>query len=281
MADNVDIASLLRKAKVAAVKLSQSDAVTWIDSELDGYDCSYDDLPDYRRTHGTLRAKSPYNGLVPIFISDTKTEELVTRAPMTEGVGTLAKLLQGQLNGGTLHYNMAAFHRDAILSLMEVRMEPLLLLSHSQIENILSRVTSLVLNWSLELEANGILGENMSFDRDEKRKANEVTRTIIAQNIGHIGAVGDEAKTEVSISSSGVQNIDQRKLADFLEQSRSATDLLPNNLKEDVLKKLNDLEITTTEVEKRSILTSLKSVLEGATGNVAAQGIIQLISAIL
>ncbi len=35
---HVDVASLLRKAKAAAMKLDQADASTWMKAELDGYE---------------------------------------------------------------------------------------------------------------------------------------------------------------------------------------------------------------------------------------------------
>ncbi len=279
--DNVDVASLLRKAKVAAVKLKQTGAISWIDKELDGYTCSFDELPDYRKTHGTLKARNPYHGLIPFIFNEPETDELLTRAPMLEGVGTLQKLLSGQEKGSLLRLNMSAVHRNAIIGLMEVKLEPVLLLSYSQIETILSRVTSLVLNWALELEANGILGENMGFKPDDEQKASIVTQKIIAQNIGHIGDSQDNAKTNVSISSSGGQNIDQRKLAEFLEQTRSATDLLPDELKADVKKLIEQIEATENSEHQRSLLGSLRNTLEGASGNLAAQGIIQLIASIV
>lgn len=141
-----DVVTLLRKAKVAAVKLSQLDAVHWIDAELDGYDCKYDDLPSYRKTHGILKVKNPYHGYVPLFCGNAKTEDLLTRAPMAGGIGSLQNLIAVGNPENQLIFNMSARQRNAIIELFKLEWEPILFLSRSQIEIVLNRVVSLILN---------------------------------------------------------------------------------------------------------------------------------------
>lgn len=281
IAKDCNISSLLRKAKVAATKLKQKDAVLWITNELDGYTCDYDELPNYRRTHGVLKLKNPYHGLIPYIIQDERTEELLTRTPFTDGIGTLEKLLVGQEKGQMLHYKMAPIARNFILESLEAPMEPILLVSYSQIETILNRVTSLVLDWALELESRGILGEGMSFSPQDTKRASEATQTIIAQNIGNIGNTSGSSRTDVKIESSGKQQIDQRQLSHLVNQARQASDLLPDDLRNGTRSLLDEIDQAKSEDEKRKKLLSLRNILEGATGNVAAQGIIQLIASIL
>ncbi|MBA4043590.1 MAG: hypothetical protein C0471_04105 [Erythrobacter sp.] len=48
---NVRVDQLLRKVKLAAVKLGLSDALLWVDEELNGYQ-DREELPDYRKTRG-------------------------------------------------------------------------------------------------------------------------------------------------------------------------------------------------------------------------------------
>ncbi|UTS81065.1 AbiTii domain-containing protein [Phaeobacter piscinae] len=280
MSNEVDVASLLRKAKVAAVKLKQADAVRWIDSELDGYDCGYDDLPDYRKTHGSLKAWNPYRGKIPFMVEDPHTEELITRAPMTDGVGTLQKLVVGAAKNGGLRYNMSTEHRNIVMVIMDIKLEPILTLSTSQLETVLSRVTSLVLNWALELEARGILGEGMTFKPEDTAKATAVTNNIFAQNVGQVGNNSDSANTSISQYSHGDQNIDQRKLYDFLQQAIPASDMLPGDIREEVKRKLVEVRNSDSPEEQGSILQSVKTVLEGASGNLAASGMLQILASV-
>lgn len=279
IADDIDVASLLRKAKVAAIKLRQADASKWIDSELDGYKGQYDDLPAYRQLHGTLRVKNPYHGLQPFIIDDPDTEELATRVPMGDGIATLQKLLRNHQKGH-LMYNMPSGHRNILMSWMEIPLEPVLLISPSQIENILNQVTSMVLNWSLELEAQGIVGEGMTFKPEDAAKATAVTNNIFTQNVGQIGDNSDNAVTRISQRSYGVQNVDQRKLYDFLQQAIPASDMLPEDIREEVKCKLIEVQNSDSHEKQGSILQSVKTVLEGASGNLAASGMLQILTSV-
>lgn len=280
MADEADVAHLLRKAKVAAVKLNQTDAIHWINNELNGYDCRYDDLPDYRKSHGVLKARNPYHGLIPILIKDSRTEELVTRTPFVDSIATLQNLVKGNTKKGGLHYNMSTKHRNFIMEKMEIPMEPILLISTSQIVTILNKVTSLVLDWSLELEAQGILGTGMTFKPEDPAKAAVVTNNIIAQNVGQIGNNSDNADTQISQNAHGDQNIDQKNLSNFLSQAIPASEMLPDNIREEVKKKLYEVENTTDSDTQSNLLNSIKTVLEGASGNLAAVGMLQLLGTV-
>ncbi len=54
---SVSTLDILRKALVVARKLNLKDFEHWIKLELDGYPS--EDVPDYRRTQGQLRAWNP------------------------------------------------------------------------------------------------------------------------------------------------------------------------------------------------------------------------------
>lgn len=279
IADDIDVASLLRKAKVAASKLKQADASRWIDSELDGYKGQYDELPAYRQLHGILRVKNPYRGLQPFIIDEPDIEELVTRMPVFEGIATLQKVLRNHQEG-PLIYNIPSGHRKILMNSMKIPLEPVLLISPSQFENILNQVTSMILNWSLELEAEGIVGEGMTFKPEDSAKATAVTNNIITQNVGQIGNNNDNALTHISQRSHGTQNVDQRKLHDFLQQAIPASNMLPEDIREDVKRKLDEVQNSESPEQQGGILRSIKAVLEGASGNLAASGMLQLLTSV-
>jgi hypothetical protein len=278
---NVDVAGLLRKAKVAAIKLDQNDAAKWIDLELDGYNCKFDDLPDYRRAHGVLKLDNPYRGRIPVHFKSARTEEMMTRAPISAGVGAIQSMIAGADSTSDFLYQMSSQHRNAILESLEIKLPPLLLVTHGQMKIVLERVISLVLNWSLALEKAGVLGEGLSFSREEKEMAKPVTHNIIAQNIGHIGNITDSAKGQVELHSHGDMQLDQRKMENLLAQARDAVGLLPEHLRTEVSDKVQELEAATSDAERRSILQSTRAVLEGAGGNLAATGILGLIASII
>ena len=74
-------------------------------------------------------------------------------------------------------------------------------IAKSALAVIPDRIRSYVLNWSLDLESKGILGEGMTFTAQEKSKAPTViTNNFYApqyQNSGTVGAMGDSAAAGV------------------------------------------------------------------------------------
>lgn len=275
-----DVVVLLRKAKAAAIKLDQNDAVIWIDQELNGYPGGYDSLPDYRLAQGQLKARNPYHGLIPIFYRDQETEKLLSRAPIFDGMASIKKVLDNSSPGEVLQYNLPSGVRQAIIETMEISMEPVLVVSYGVLENIVSRVISLVLDWSLELERAGILGEGMSFSMSEKEKATSVTQNIFAQNVGNVGAANESQKVNIGSMTAGDINIDQRKLDNFIEEADATKGMLPPELLEAFSDELEKLKASDDPANKRAILGSIRHILEGASGSVVAQGLIQLISTI-
>jgi allophanate hydrolase subunit 1 len=66
-------------------------------------------------------------------------------------------------------------------------------LAAGQINGIFDAVRNLTLDWSLQLEQAGVLGENMLFTLTEKQEAQSVTQQFFIQNAGVVGNVSDSA----------------------------------------------------------------------------------------
>lgn len=64
------ITDLLRRAKLAAVKLKTQDFATWVDLEITGY-TDQPAVPDYRLVRGILKFLNPYHGWQPILGLET------------------------------------------------------------------------------------------------------------------------------------------------------------------------------------------------------------------
>ncbi|MBP8233479.1 MAG: hypothetical protein KAY22_14335 [Rhizorhabdus sp.] len=62
---NVKVSDLLRRVKLAAVKLQLEDTAEWVDRELRGYS-DPETVPTYRRTVGQLRAHTLFHGILPV-----------------------------------------------------------------------------------------------------------------------------------------------------------------------------------------------------------------------
>jgi hypothetical protein len=186
------VTEILRTAKLISAKLGLTDISEWINAELTGYS-EPSTVPAYREiTGGTLQVHNPYRGwelagqlgpndlkfrsIQPVSeIEDLAKAEFVTTTPPK-------KFPLRTMGGGPDGLSMQ-FHQRIVHSPMEMR-------------GILEAIKEQVLNWAIELEQRGILGEDMSFDNEEKQKAHNQTF-----NIQHFtGVLGDVKNSSVNVS---------------------------------------------------------------------------------
>jgi hypothetical protein len=275
-----DTAVLLRKAKLAATKLNESQATSWISSEMDGYTCHPDELPSYRRLYGELRARNPYNGLIPLETRNAELEQALSFAPVFQGIASIEDNLRSQDDDAVIQYTLGSKKKKWLYEHMNLPLEPVLQLHRSQLVGLVNAVVSKILDWSLELERAGVLGEGMSFTMDEKKSASPITQNFFGSNIGQVGVMHDSARVQIG-SQSAAHHLDQQALIKFMNEVELAKSLLPREIQEDVSQHIESLRNEPSEAGQRKLLVSLRSILEGAAGGVFAQGIIVAIGSML
>ena len=246
---DVNVSQLLRKAKLAAVKLNQPDFVEWLDNEIDGYDCTFEELPDYRKTRGIMKARNPYHGLVTMHFESEELENLITQAPTFQGVSSLQAIVEKSDKSDTLTYQLSGAQKSHLMDAFKTTMEPVLIIATSQLEAILARVTSMVLDWSLELEKAGILGEGLTFTMNEQEKAAPISQNFFGSNIGSVGSISGNAKVQNN-QEINLTEITDAKLTEFLVEARKAQSLLPEDIRVDVETQLAELE-SSNDMESR------------------------------
>ena len=166
---NVRVGDLLRKALVVATKLKLEEFRQWCALELDGY--RRVDVPEYRKTKGEVYVNSSHFGSNPMVFREPEMAELVTLHKERAPVGPLNELLA---KGGSDVLIMA--FPPAILNLLLLELPdfagvPQLHLNKGYVRMIIETVRNTILNWSLKLEKEGILGQGMSFSPEEKKIA--------------------------------------------------------------------------------------------------------------
>jgi hypothetical protein len=174
---NVSVADLLRKASAVASKLSLDTFAKWCKSERDGY--RNGDVPAYRNCGGTLRAFNPYRGWIPVVFHDARFERLCSSYSETSAVGILDDLLRGD-NEGTYQRKVPPEVSHELMKDDPDPMELRLHVSRAQVVKILDAVRNIILDWSLQLERDGILGDGMSFKPGEKRIAIDHAQSLQA-----------------------------------------------------------------------------------------------------
>lgn len=211
-----DIADLLRKALVVATKLQLSDFKGWVLSELNGY-TDMNALPEYRRIRGDLRAQNPYHGLIPFIINEPEILEIVTQILVRESVSSVQQLLDSRESGSICFF----FGPEQEAALMRMQgglapLRPVRVVGPNQLTSILNAVRTRMLEWALSLEAEGILGDGLSFSEKERNLA-MTSKTIRIENFQ--GVLGDVHGGSISQANTiTVQSGNFGSLAYYLQQ---------------------------------------------------------------
>lgn len=191
--NNTDVTELLRRALMVATKLKLEGLREWVNHELNGY--GNEPPPEYRVVLAELKARNPYHGLIPFMIHDKNALKKICNVPLHSPIGALVDLINRPNDSGYLTLSIPARIKEYLIRIQDdyVQLEPVRTVGVNQIAAIIDVVRTKILNWSLELEAEGILGEGMTFSREEKDKARSV---ISIRNFQ--GVLGDVTNSTIS-----------------------------------------------------------------------------------
>lgn len=273
------VSLILRKAKVIASKLDLEELKVWIDAELNGYDCSLNDLPDHRKGIGQPKFKNPYHGWLPIATDGSRFGEMIRTVWLRQSASEIESLVSENPSDTLIMYYSPQIEQLLWKSL-PVPMECGLHFSKSEAIFALDFIRNKMLDWTLELEQRNIIGEGLSFGDSQKVEAKMVTNHIYGGNIGVLGNVAGDTNNSHFVNSSG---IDVTKIRDFLDQVIPASAGLDPSTRSKVVPLLEDLHSEVNGEKEAGKLTtifnSLRTVLEGASGNLVASAILTLLTA--
>lgn len=277
----ISTVQVVRTAKVAASKLGLTDAIEWIDNELNGYHGpNAENLPEYRIASGECQGWNPFHGWQPVIISGSpEMQEMICTAYIQQPLASIEELSANDSNP-VMPYSSKM--QNLLMELTRENTRFQLRLSKANISHVLNGVRQLVLDWSLNLEQAGILGENMSFKQNERNAAQIANQNYFIQNAGVIGNVSDQASISISQSA----NIDIKQAQDVITQCEQLLPNLPDQIRTELQPIFHEaaaqMEQTKPDQGKlRQLLTSIKTICEGAAGNVLATGIVSSIAALL
>jgi uncharacterized protein YdcH (DUF465 family) len=287
--DEVKVTDLLRKAYVVSRKLDLQDFEVWSKKELDGYDPD-DELPGYRLVDGEPKVKTNF-GTQPLHIPDQDLLEVVSTARVRQPASEVIETVEGarEAGTGTLFWSKPQA-AQTLAKAMTGHGMPVLACPVSAFAAILDAIRNTILEWSIDLEEDGILGEDMTFSSDEKERVQRSRYSPGNYNIN----IGEMHGSQIQQAGSGsslkmsVCKDTTKEIADFLSELKgniSAFDL--SEEKEEEV----DAEIKTVESQLgspkpktsilKSSLQSLKSVLENTAGSAVGAGLVEQIPALL
>lgn len=278
------LSNMLRKVKAIAVKLQLQQPMEWVEAELNGY--TGPEVPDYRVVGGQAKVRNPYHGWQPVMFSNAEVERIICEHKMRNPIMEIEHLIQA---GGEPSIALNGSQVKTLCDMAQMPAMPIsVFFSPGSLISIADAVRNRVLDWSLSLQAAGIKGEGMSFREEERARVSGKGDTY---NIGSIGSFAGNLGGSVggNVSGTATQNLGREleKIAGLLAQLRSHRDQMGlDEGRQAVL----DGHVAELDEELRGaaprpgviagLLKSIKSVAEGAAGNLIASGVVSIISGI-
>jgi hypothetical protein len=197
-----DICDLLRKALLVATKLGLHEFRQWIERELNGYPGNTN-VPEYRKARAELKLINPYNGLIPIYINNEEVTDALCNVELRDPIENLQTLLKTLTKEGN-YINVQLSHKEEAFLLesqRDIQLPPVRKLSPNKAAMAIDAVRTRILEWSLELETQGILGDGIVFSKEEKEKATSTPNINIQYFQGVLGDVtGSSLAQELNIT---------------------------------------------------------------------------------
>lgn len=204
-AEQDDVLTVLRKTKRLASKLSRTDILDWLNSELNGYK-NDQDVPAYRQVASTVAYNT--NGYVPAGFGMMKKgiEDLPffgsTKSYVREPISSVMSMIEAVKNGTNqgmfvqINPEIDQFIRSklCIAPGYDQQISFLMRLNKADVMAIPDQIKDKVLDWACALEAAGVHGEGMSFSPEEKKNANKVSINITNCNVDQVNALGENMK---------------------------------------------------------------------------------------
>lgn len=270
---------VLRRALVVAQRLGVSERTDWISSELNGYDPK--EVPDYRRVRGELIVVTQ-DGIEPLFIPSTLAEVLSNQI-VDVPVFDLQMRVQDIEKPFCIPFRLGIKDELLVIAGRQKKGHPALMVSAVQIQGILEKVKTRVLEWALDLEAKGVLGEGMTFTPQEKQ-------TVQEQHY-HFG---DVSGSQIQIGSNGSNQTqtqtggDTAALSALIDVLREVIQQghLEAEAREELQAELATLQAQAASPKPKWAIIkatagSIKAVLENAAGGVLSAKALPYLTALL
>ncbi|QEQ90284.1 hypothetical protein F1602_24505 [Pseudomonas putida] len=176
----IHITDLLRKALLVSRKLKIKDIEAWINNELNGYTENL--IPDYRVVYGELKAFNPYRGWMPVMV-DKHWDKMIRQQNIFLSVSQIESLADNSEEGNFV-IKYPPTQANIIMKLIGEQFEPALYVPTHHLIRIIDTTKTKIMEFALDLEEKGILGDGIVFSRDEQIRAQTINYNTI--NIHHM-----------------------------------------------------------------------------------------------
>lgn len=272
------LSEILATAYLIAKKLNKEEFACWIKNEINGY-ASEDkkDFPQYRQVVGILKGFNPYVGWQYIVIPNKEIEDNFTVTYENQAIGELEELL-----GYDVEQELYRPLPSKFLSYLSGSCtKAALFFDRNSIKHILITVRQILLDWTLALEKEGILGNEMIFTKEEADKAQIVSTPNVYNITNHFNGNTNYQNEAIHSFQTQINEFDVKQAKDIYELIVQNIDKL--DLEQDKYSLLkSELQIIKNELEKegqnpsiiKQSLQVIKNIIVNAAGNVVGQAIL-------
>ena len=231
---------LCQKAYFIARKLDQDEMVEFLKKEINGYPTSKE-VPEYRNANVFFKARNPMRGWIPIQLPSKGTFEELSTWPITMSISEIQTAVDNkdlQTISMIIPLELQQFLIEA--ARIPNRYEIKMFFSKTQLVRILNTIKNQILDWALNLEQKGILGEDYEFSTKEKEIAKNMTIINNYGNINGSNVVGSAINS--TLNANGVKEFDYEGAKKLLE---SIKELIKAPSVDE-----NDRNLLNTQIEK-------------------------------
>lgn len=234
---NESLQDLLREALLISSKLKLDNFKEWINSELKGYNGN---IPEYRVITVKLKFFNPYQGWIDAIVDD-KLEEVLRKTNIAQPISEIEKIVNDYQPEQKIQVDLKDNNILMIQRLYKTDFKPAQFINYIQFFGIIDKVRTLLLEWTLKLEEDGIIGNDyLIFTEGEK----EMAKNINIQNFN--GILGD-------ISNNGNFSVEDNSIKIYNENINKLIDEIKKLKLKDEKQIISDLEISKNDKEKAKI----------------------------
>lgn len=164
--------------------------VDFCSKELYGYkDVKREDVPAYRKGVLGLEGVDGYKNAFPIIL---RQDSEFTALKISQSITEIESMELS--NGSILYSNVSAEESYFIRKKIQIDSDVLIrkVIPAYLFKAVLTKVRKIILEWALELEKNGIYGEQLVFSDEEQKKGNDIPsiQIIINGNVSNSNIAG-------------------------------------------------------------------------------------------
>jgi len=266
-----DIVNALRKAYLMTTKLNLLEFRNWVNFELNGYSYNENEIiPKYRNVIGTLKIFNPNYGWLPARYTNYKIYKIISEWKLWQPIGEIQELyIQDSDNEFICYFSNEIKQTLSSLFQPPIPIEFALHTSKRFLKNIIEMVKNCMLEWTIRLENEGILGENMRFNKAETKMANNIPQQII----NYYGPVvkGDINGSQILSGDSNIVSFCYESVADLITKIRETieNDDLSDEDKESAMEIIDKTE---NKIKTKKNLRIIKATLSGLRDFLIAAG---------